>query len=316
MRSLLIIFLAGLATISSVVSVNLWRELQAERRLNVDLHAQLNDAKMLPRVATPVEPLGPAEPTPVITTNAVPDTRTLETPPARVPPRSGPTAGVNQGLDPLMDTEYRKARLAEERMRAQRTLPGLVEELGLSDEEAERFFDLLAESRLTRESASQVTIGPDGQPDREGSLRRQQELQRQQEESIAALLGTSKYPQWKQYQQTLRVRMDAQTMGTQLAQVGQPLSSAQQKSLTTALIAEDERTRDERERLALSINPADPQAMAQLQEEAAQLQEESNRRILEAVGSSLDARQLETLRKQFEVKTALGRANLGRQRGR
>jgi len=246
---------------------------------------------------------------------AVPDGK-RDSPPSVVPPRTGPVAGMNQGRDPLMDADYRKARLAEQRMRVQRSLPGLVDELGLSEEEAERFFDLLAENQLNRESASRVSRGADGLPDREGNLRRQQELQRQQDESIAALLGTARYPQWKQYQQTLRARMEAMNMGTQLTQMGQPLNSAQQKSLAAVLIAEDERTRDNRERLARSINPADAQAMAQLEEEAARINEESNRRILEAVGSSLDARQIEMLRKQFEMKAAMDRATSNLQRER
>lgn len=308
--------LAGLVAVSGIVSANLWRELREERRLNADLHFQLTEARMLAHTAAPVEPPVYAPPPPAITTNAVPDARSVEPPPARVPPRTVPAPQFIQRPDPLLDAEYRKARLTEQRLRVQRTLPGLVEELGISEEEAERLFDLLARNQLNRESASRVTVGADGQLDRDASLLRQQELQRQQEESLADLLGPTRYTLWQQYQQTLRPRMDAMTMGTQLAQMGQPLNTAQQKSLTTALIAEDVRTRDERERLARSINPGDLQAMALLQEEAAQLQEESNRRILETVGSSLDARQVETLRKDFEMKIAMGRANSNLQRGR
>jgi hypothetical protein len=313
MRSVLVILTALLVT-SGIVSANLWRDLGAERRLNADLHTQLTEAKhMLSRVASPAGPLVAADIPPVITAGAVPDTRTIETPPAGVRPPLRAPAGVNQGRDPLLNSEYRSARLAEQRMSIQRTLPGLVEELGLSEEDAGRLFDLLAESRVNRESAASLSIGADGQPNRQESLRRQQELRRQEQESIAALLGTTRYAQWQQYQQTLLARMDANTKGAQLAQMGQPLSSAQQKSLTTALIAEQERTREDRERLARRDNPADPQAMAQLQEEAMKLQEESNRRILEAVGSSLDARQLETLREQFEVRAAMQRAASGLQ---
>ena len=204
------------------------------------------------------------------------------------------------------------------RMRVEQNYPGLVEELGLSGEEAERLFNVLAEARLNLESVG--AVGANGQPDAQESSRRLQALQRQQEESLAALLGTARYSRWQNYQKTGLARMEAVDMGTQLARLGQPLSSTQQKSLVTAVIAEQERTREDRERMAegmaRSFNSGNPQAVALLQQEAASLQEQSNRRILEAMGSSLDARQLDLLRRQFEVKDGLDRAAVGIPGGR
>jgi hypothetical protein len=303
MRKVLLIS-AGLVVTLSITTAILWRELRAERRVSADPHTQVVDA-------TPVGRLVSAQPPPLSTTVPAPDMRTVGTPPvnSRIPVLR-PAPGTNQGRNPLLDPEFRTARLAEQRLSLMRTLPGLVEELGLSEAEAQRFFDMLAESRVNRESASY------GQPaDPQEQILRQQELRVQEDQSIAALLGT-KYAQWQQYQKTLPARMEANAMGTQLAQAGQPLSSAQQKSLATALIAEQERTRGERESLARSVNPADPRGMAQLQEQAMHLQEDSNRRILDAVGTSLDASQVETLRRQFEARLAMRRATSNLPRGR
>lgn len=310
--------LAGLVVASGIVSMNLWRDLQSERQLTADLRAQLKEAKAPSRMTTPAAPGASVEVPPVINSGAAPVPRATGTlPPTALPPTAASMRQMQPGNGPRTDPAYRNARLAEMRMRVERTLPGLVEELGLSADDADRLFNVMAESSLDAEAASSLSIDANGRMDPQESMRRQQAARRQQEESLAALLGTARYAQWQQYQKTLIERMEASTLGTQLAQMGQPLSSAQQKSLANALIAERERTRADRERFARSASSATgPQAMAQLEEEAANLQQESDQRLLAAVASSLDARQIDILRRQFAMKLTLDRATSGLQQGR
>jgi hypothetical protein len=203
--------------------------------------------------------------------------------------------------------------IAEQRTRTSQDFPGLAEVLTLSEEDTEQLVDLLTESRMNLEGALRPSAGAVSGPDRgaaiQEDLRRLRELRREQEESIAALLGTTKYAQWQQYQQTLGARLEALSLGEQLAQLGQSLSSAQLKSLTTAVITEQMRASEYRETLARSARPMDARALGRLlQEEETKLHEERVRRILEAVESSLDAKQRETLRKQLEVQAAMNPA--------
>ena len=75
-------------------------------------------------------------------------------------------------------------------------------------------------------------------------------LQRQQDEALVALLGTSGFTQSQVYQTTRGARTQAVSMGSQLLQMGLPLTSAQLKPLTTALIAEQQRQRQKPSREA------------------------------------------------------------------
>ncbi|MEO6080620.1 MAG: hypothetical protein ABIQ86_12680 [Steroidobacteraceae bacterium] len=312
---------AGLVVISGVVSANLWLQLRTERQRTADLSTQLKEAKVA-RVSMAQPQRIDAAPAATPSTAAVSETKADAPAPAKptqVNTVQGIVNSLTQEKELLKDPEYRKARLAMQRINMARNYPGLVEELGLSEKDADRLFDLLAENQLVMNSEASFSIGANGQPDQaafQERMRKQQELQRQQEESVAALLGPGKYAQWQDYQQTRMPRMQATSLGAQLAQVGQPLSEAQHKALTTTLIAEQKRQREDSQSMARNINRADPQAVAQLQEEAMKRQEQSNRRILEAAASSLNPRQLDALREQYEMQAAMNRASSRLQRAR
>jgi hypothetical protein len=104
-------------------------------------------------------------------------------------------------------------------------------------------------------------------------------------------------------------------MSMQLARAEVPLSAEQIKTLTTALIAEQQRQAEEEEHMRQDPrgNPADPRHHAQTAEETLKRREENNRRTLAAVTPYVTAAQLGALRKQMEQQTSVFQMALRRQ---
>jgi hypothetical protein len=290
MRNLTLVC-AGLAAVVGIVSVNLWLELHSERQISAQLRAQ---------------PAPQAEPQP--TPSPAPAAAQPE--PAQPPPAEAPAAGASPAItalptpairavnitEMLTDPEVNKTMLAQLRSMVPQQFPGLVEELGLTQEEADQLFNLLAEGGLSMTAATLSAGG--GQADAaamQEAARARQESERTQEVSIAALLGASRYGLWREYQQTRTIRiLSVQTSRTMEA-LGQPLSAAQSRHLTQAFIAENKRQREETQ----GQNPVS----------AVGDQAEKNRRIIEAAASQLTAQQLEALRTTLQQQQTSGQAN-------
>jgi hypothetical protein len=306
---------ACIALITGIVSVNLWRELRTERQANKELRTQFNAARLpssAPAIAAPVA--ANVAPTAVATA-------AVEAPVCRSdsPPKATQTAATNALQNSLnmqnelmKDPEYRKLRLAQTRLSIERTYSGLAEELGLSDKEADKLFDLLAEHQVATSAEIQLLTagGNQDQAAMEERARRQQALRREQDEALRAMLG-GKYPQYQDYQQTLPARQRVTSMGTQLAQAGLPLSAAQTKSLTTAMVAEQQRQMQEARTVSRTpVNPADPDARAKLLEEQLKRTEDNNRRLVEAAAPHMSASQLAAYRNQMEQQAAMSRITM------
>jgi hypothetical protein len=203
----------------------------------------------------------------------------------------------------LRDPEYRKTLLAHMRADIGRLYPGLVEELGLSEIEAGKLFDLLADSQLARAEDGYI-LG--GQVDPQEARYKQEEFDRILDEAIQAQFG-AKYAQWQSYRQTRSARSQVTAMVTHLVQAGRPLTEAQNRAVTTSLI--DELQRQEQEARSLPRtppgNPEDPAYRARMMEELSSRTEENNRRTLDAVARHIDADQLAVLRNQLERQTGL-----------
>lgn len=317
MRSVLPIS-AGLVVISGIVSATMWHELRKEREVTADLRSQLAMALIRPAAPAPqrneVQPVGAAPPA------SVEAVAKSETAPARAAAPAGLPLSIqdslNQQKELLKDPEYRKAQAMQTRMNIERNYPGLVEELGLTEKEADRLFDLLTENQLNRTSqgTSILTVDTRDAAAMNEMMQKQQALQRQEQEAVAALLGPGKFSQWQEYQQTRTPRMQATSFGTQLAQAGQPLNATQQKALTSALIAQQKREQqDMTSQAARFAASADPDARREL---SLKMSEERNQRILEAATPHLSAQQVATLRQQFDSQAAMSRASMRLQRAR
>lgn len=316
MKALLPVF-AGIAVVTSSMSVVLWRDLRTARQANTELRTQLTEARSVALTPAAVAPVV-ANPEPAAAAATVAASTSSAPASAPVRPASQSTAAMiensmNLERDLMKNPEYRKLRLAQTRVNMERNYPGLAEELGLSEKEADRLFDLLAEHQTAMSAESQL-IGLNGTQDQaavQEMIRRQQAMQREQEESIRNMLG-GKYSQWQEYQQTRPARSRVTSMGSQLAQAGMPLTEAQTKALTSAMIAEQQRQRQDALLTARSqpINPADPDARARALEETMKRTEENNRRTLEAAAPHLNARQLAALREQNEQQAAMLRISM------
>jgi hypothetical protein len=198
------IVLAAVAVVCGVGCVTLFMNLNAERDHVEALEAQLaqlqHDLKVPqpPTSDTATPPISEAPAQDVATKPAV--AAAASTSQARASPR--PTAAEIDESGALMaDPAYRKARLAEYRLRVQRQgYSHLVAELGLSKDEAERFLDLLAEQSL-RENESAMKKQPGENPQQ-----RWRQLKEQAEKEIRAFLGEERFEAWKEYVNSAAVR--------------------------------------------------------------------------------------------------------------
>jgi hypothetical protein len=241
-------------------------------------------------------------------------------PPASLPP--APTVDKSSRLrdaalqqrELLKDPQYRKARIAQARVSVVRDNPDLAEELGLSEAEANRMFDLMAEHSMETTSSLMVDILSSGnQAGSNGlTLQKQQEQTNQRNGEIASLLGPEKYTKWQQYEQNAPARSQANSVNSTLSAVGQSLSPAQLKSFTRAMAVEQTaqmlRQRVEMAAIPQPFNPQDSVARAQIQEILGRQQEQANQRMLVVAQPIMSAQQLATLRTQFEAQDAIRRA--------
>lgn len=319
MRKLLLCS-ACVITIMGIVSVNLWRALHKERDISSAIRTELTEARssIIRLSAMPPRPAALPAPMPGIAAAA-----TAPAAPAAPPatPAPAPNISVADGAlqvtpgisekDLLKDPEYRKARLASLRIDLRRSNPGVAEELGLTERETEQLFDVLAESQIRLNELTPVTAGPVTPAMREELNQRQRELRQQREQTIAAAIGATTYAKWQQYQQTTSARNQAVSMGSQLALMGMPLTSAQVKPLTSAMILHQQSQRQDAQYLQAMVgntNTVDPQTRVRQQEESRRRTEESNRRLLEAMRPVLNAQQLAMFQEQYDAQEAMNRA--------
>jgi hypothetical protein len=193
----------------------------------------------------------------------------------------------------LKDLEYRRGLRAQALIMIKRDHGGLAQELGLSKNEAERLFELLADNQVARAAEGGILGNHMDQQELQEALRISLEFDRREEESIQALLG-DKYAQWQTYEENrlapMRVTyVSAQVtyVNTQLAQAGKPLTAAQNRALTTTFTAEEQRKAQERR-----IRLANPANQAQ--------SVENSRPLLDVIAPHVNADQLAVLREQIE----------------
>jgi hypothetical protein len=306
---------AGIALIAGFVATNLWNRLHDEQLVNEQLRAQLEQARIAPPAVAATPSIMPVLPAP--TTAATPgtnvpapsvglQTRAAAEPVAEASALASRLATVTMSTNTidwdLMETnpEYRKARLTQARLKIEKSNPGLADALGLSERDAEKFFELLATNELAN---SELATSParNNRMDFASVVERSRSLQNEQEEAIKSTLGAGKYQQWRDYQALGPARQQVTTMGNTLAAAGAPLSDAQSEALNSVMIAEVRRQRQQPSTLPAPNPGADSRARAtQLLEDASRRVEENSRHTLEAVSPHLNAAQVTVLREQFD----------------
>jgi hypothetical protein len=239
--------------------------------------------------------------------------QTAKEPPATMATQAIPVTTVGNILpsrqEMLKDHEYRKARLAQLRLSLPQSYPGLIELLGLLPDEADRLWSLLAEDQL-QASANEIPLVNgqiDSQAMREMSVARAQ-YRRELDDSLTALLGDSRFQQWKDYQETRPSHQQAAQLNRTMESMGLLLNDAQMRPLTAALVAEQKRQGEDIAAQFTSSGAA-RSGLAQPQEENFRREEESNRRIIDAAAPHLSERQLETLRAILDQQLTMKQAS-------
>jgi hypothetical protein len=320
MRNLMLVC-AGLALFSGVVAVNLWRELRAERVVTTELRAQLLGSQAAPWVpasaGAPVNQPASGEMLASQSAAAKPEPAAIaegDKPAPQAAQNTDVTRFVFNQQEMMKDPEYRKARLAQTRMSLPQNYPDLVEELGLTPEEADRLFSLMAENQLEMSDLSMAAATINGVPPDPAAMedvnRRRPEMQRRHDDALMSMLGSSRYSQYQDYQQTRPARQQVLQLSRALEGVGMPLTAEQSRPLTAAYIAEQKRQREEIQRLASSnTRQLGPQEQARMLEERYEQQAESNRRLLDTAKAHLSSQQLETLQASLDQQLAMNRAS-------
>jgi hypothetical protein len=310
----------GAVAAAAVVSMILWRDLQAsrhalqdgqqalqseqqalqaERQLSESLRAQLDQARAELASRQSVQPAAAAA------------TATATAPAIKIPTQEELVAQIQNSArrqKTLLDTsDFHKARLAEVRSTLKDRYPLLAREIGVSEQEADKILDLIAESQLRKDAMSAELLAGANPADRTAmaELERQYQAREQAQDqedknTLVGMLGTARYEKLQYAQETQAAHTRIVTLKTLLAQGGQPLTDDQMLSLTR-VVAEEQKL-EEKESQDLRTNGQYRQ-VSQVDRAA-----QGDRRILDNASGFLSPQQLQTIRTRFEQRQAMERA--------
>jgi uncharacterized membrane-anchored protein YhcB (DUF1043 family) len=202
----------------------------------------------------------------------------------------------------MADAEYRKALLAQAKADLQQHYANLGVELGMTDTEVNALFDLLAEGQVTM-MASMASMANGAQPEAAASAEIQRQMKEQAQrikDQVAATLGPQRYAQFEEYDRIQPSRTRVNNLTNLLGRSGQALTNPQRRQLTSVMVAEQNRMEAEAKALR---DAGRTETRSQ-----ADIQSETNRRILEQVPSFLNAQQVQLLRGRFQERATIDRA--------
>lgn len=302
--------LTAFASLSAAMFLN--KALDAERASNAKLEARIAsleaEQRALAEQRSAMPPMLMAAPPPV----AVPEPARMQ---ARVASAARPTAAPppappqpnaemmerlrEQHRQLMNDPEFRAGMRAQQRRGLMHTYPSLARDLGISREEASELLDLLAEQqlRMSEESRGFDAASPEEHQRRFAAQRAQSERE------LQALLGTEKFREWTDYQQTTPARHEARRVQDMLSAVDMPLTDSQSKQMVATFAREQQRMQEESTRI-LEANGRRPDAFERFRE----LNEQRQTRIIDALAGVLNSQQLEHYRETVEEELQMQRA--------
>jgi hypothetical protein len=125
----------------------------------------------------------------------------------------------------------RKMMRAQLRSNNKRMYADLVAQMGLSDEDANKFYDLLTDQQAA--NFGQVrSLEPDE------ARAKMQQSRKQTQAAIEDLLGADRLATYREYQETMSVRAEVDMIARQLEGLEHSLSADQRKRLVAAMIEE------------------------------------------------------------------------------
>ncbi|MBC8026661.1 MAG: hypothetical protein H7Y89_11745 [Steroidobacteraceae bacterium] len=159
---------------------------------------------------------------------------------AALPPGPAPKAAATRepqiGFQtrPEPSPAMRKMMRAQLRSNNKRLYGDLVAQMGLSEDDANKFYDL-----MTNQQA--VNFGQMRGLEADEARAKALQERKQSEDAIENLLGADKVATLKDYQETMGVRAEVDMIARQLEAMENSLSADQRKKLVTAMIEEQKR---------------------------------------------------------------------------
>jgi len=341
-RSIVILGAATLAFGSA--SAYLYNDLQRTRATTVALQARVDELQKSagsPAPATadapavPLNPFGPpvpgaeAPPPPPRTAAAVvaPPTATFTTiGGGMVGGAAVPMARMAGGWEyrnrMLENPEYREAMKRQQKLMMPRMYPDLQSALHLDEQQAEQFYELLAEQQMNQMNHARPPFAQPGTTPDPNAVRewqqQQQQLRNENEAAIASLLGQDGLQQWKSYQNSLPARSQVRELRATLEGAGVPLRQDQADQLLSVMTAEQKRAAVEAQtayasgqlanfRSGSQIRAVDRVAMS---EQMLERQKQRQQDLRDAVSPILTSQQMRQLERTHASQIEMAEINL------
>ncbi|WP_116807503.1 hypothetical protein [Steroidobacter cummioxidans] len=226
----------------------------------------------------------------------------------------------------MQDPEYREAMRVQTRGNFARQYPGVIAELGLDAQQADEFFDLLADQQMRTTEQMQPlwemeSMDPNDQAARQERHRKiaqqAQENQRRSEAEMAARFGQDKLQAWKEYQSSMGMRYELENMRNALSASGLPLSEDLSKPMLKALAQAQQAEADE---MSAAVSRGAAPAMARLtafgaadgsnMERQLDAMRKRNQRMLDSIAPYLSFEQRAAIEKQQDAQLKMQEAQL------
>ena len=230
----------------------------------------------------------------------------------------------------MQDPEYREAVRLQARTNFARQYPGVIQELGLDQAQAEDFFELLAEQQMrgTEEMEPLWEMEIDGRDpaaiqQRQSDVQRiAAEMHRKNDAELAARFGQDKLQAWKEYQSTIGQRWQLEHMRNTLAAQGLPLNEDMSKPMLKALAEVQKLEMQEVAAANRGRTPAQARVGANVAFEGRNMEQQledtkkRNQRVLDAISSYLTFEQRQALEREQEAQVKMQEAQLRMMRAR
>jgi hypothetical protein len=226
----------------------------------------------------------------------------------------------------MQDPEYREAMRVQTRGNFARQYPGVIQELGLDPQQADEFFDLLADQQMRASEQMQPIWDMDGvDPNDAAAVQERQrkmaeqaaENQRKYEAELAARFGQDKLQAWKEYQSSMGMRFELENMRSTLSANGTPLSDDMTRPMLKAMAQMSQAEANELSAaVARGASPAAARLVANSafdgsnMERQLEFMKRRNQRMLDAISPYLSFEQRAAIEKQQEAQLKVQEAQL------
>ena len=220
----------------------------------------------------------------------------------------------------MNDPEYRTALRKQQRLTLARQYPDLMEDLEISQDQADQLLDLLTDQQIeAMQEANRVDPEAlQSDPNAMAQYRQKMmERSRAHQAAIAQALGQGGMQRWQDYQSTMGSRFRTRQLSQALETAGIPLREDQQRSVRRALAQHEKQMQQEAQDFAARLPSREEMSAAdrlKLQEDQLERMQSYYERARDSVAGILSAEQLEQYKSIHDQELAMSRAALRVQR--